>query len=185
MGEAIGEDTISQWRISKTSCASSSLPIKYPFKTRITMKSVVWPILILLIAAIGCKKENPANNRYSTWTVDGQVYQTNDVNVVEEKALSLLSSRDMSKRFKLAFHEQTKLPISGDWPLRYEVNPGRYPTAGFYVDTMYYIPLSKTENSLRASGSKGSASYNLPPTWFYYYYDYSDSVLIEGTFNEP
>jgi hypothetical protein len=98
------------------------------------MKSVVWLILVVLIAATGCKKENPANNRYSTWTVDGRPFQTNDVDVTEAKAFCAVGSHGPN-RFNVAFMDHTTLPTSGDWPLRYEINPGRYAPASFYVDT--------------------------------------------------
>jgi hypothetical protein len=149
------------------------------------MKSVLWPILIFLLTATGCKKENPTLNRYSVWTVDGRVFQSNNIEVAEGKARSALACRDFENRFNLdltgisdclrqeAGHSHTMIATVVSQGSMFTLTPAF--TFSLRIQPIGCKPVRMT----------GEASYYMPPTWFHYYFDRSDSVLIEGTFNEP
>ena len=141
-------------------------------------------LLAMLFTAGSCKKDPRKHNRYSTWTVNGRQYRSNNVEVTEEKAVSMLGCRDFENRYRLGFNYDA-LIMSGNWPLAYKTCWRCFGGIDFYVDTNFYILSPYTTNELQASEEDGKASYYLPPTWFHSYYREGDSVLIEGTFNEP
>lgn len=147
------------------------------------MKKIM--LLAISTTLIACNKEKP--KQYSHWTINGQEYSSNNVEVAEghNRPLSILGNYD-SIRFDLQFI-QGYLPTEGSWPLATEstVNQPSKATLAFYLGTKPYIASKHNTNHLKASAYNGKARYTLEPTWFTYHYDPTDSVLITGTFNAP
>lgn len=147
------------------------------------MKKIM--ILAITILLIACKKDEP--KQYSYWTVNGQEYNSNNVEAVEgqNRPLSILASHDQIRfdlRFQLGY-----FPIADSWPLATAatIDQPMLATLGFYLGNKPYIASGNNTNQLGASTHNNKARYTLPPTWFVNYYDSGDSVLISGTFNEP
>jgi hypothetical protein len=143
-------------------------------------------VLSLLLFYAGCRKEAP----YSTWTVDGRAFQCNNVEKYDGNPKGGtpgpgLACRVDGSGFEMELRDG--FVTSGTVPLIYDDNYyDGYTGINFYVDTSYYILAPHTTSQLTAtSRGRGLASHHLPPTWFHYYYDPTDSVLITGTFNEP
>lgn len=144
-------------------------------------------VMILAIGTllIACNKEKP--KQYSYWTINGQEYSSNNVEAAEghNRPLAILGSYD-SVRFDISF-KQGYLPTEGNWPLA-TLSSSNDPTKanmGFYFGTTPYIVSEHNTNLLQASANNDKARYSLSPTWFINYHDPADSILIEGTFNEP
>ena len=134
--------------------------------------------LCLLLAA--CGKEA----QYSTWTVNGEGFSTNETATTEalRQGISGLGGGTAENRFGLNFYVG-ELPENG----RYLIvqNPEHYygeVKIGIYFHNQYYHPSLSEHKYLEASFINKKVSYYLPPTWFV---GSSDSVLVEGTFKEP
>ncbi|RZK73299.1 MAG: hypothetical protein EOO85_17625 [Pedobacter sp.] len=129
-----------------------------------------------------CGKRKP----YSTWKVNGIEYSSNNVEAVVGKAVAILASHEYN-RFDISF-SGNYLPQSGNWPIRKLHANLQSPdsvTIYFYEGTKIFKPSFNESTRLRAVEYNGKSQVTLPPTWFVDYYNDTDSVLIEGTFNEP
>lgn len=135
---------------------------------------------------LACNKEKP--KQYSYWTINGQKYSSNNVAATEghNRPLSVLSCHD-SIRFDLHFM-QGYLPTEGSWALATlsSSNDPSNAILGFYFGPTPYIVSEHNTNHLEASVYNDKARYSLAPTWFInFHHPTADSILIEGTFNEP
>ena len=143
-------------------------------------------VLCLACIWLACKKEAP--KQYSYWTINGQEYSSNNVDAEEghNRPYSSFGSHD-HVRFDMSF-KQGYLPIEGSWTLITPStigNPDRAYLA-FYIDTVAYAPSEYNTSQLEPSAYNSKARYSLGPTWFInFHHPTADSLLIEGTFNEP
>jgi hypothetical protein len=145
-------------------------------------------VLAVLMFGIACNKEN--RHPYSDWTVNGRAFRSNNIekyggNPKASTPSPSLSCRDFENRFALSLDDG--FDVRGEIPLVFDsIQQDGTTGISFYVDTSYYILSQHMVSKLIATDRwKGLASYYLPPTWFHYFYNPSDSVLISGTFNEP
>ncbi|RQO29913.1 hypothetical protein DBR32_15165 [Taibaiella sp. KBW10] len=140
-------------------------------------------ILILALSFFACRPEK--KKQFSNWKVNGVTYSSNNVTATIGRAMVTLTSHDTTRfdlRFYLGF-----FPSSGEWPI-ISINPSQDPNfaiLGFYIDTIPYGITPRNINKLIASKNNNKVTYTLAPTWFISYNNPNDSVLIEGTFNEP
>ena len=155
----------------------------------IILRILLFPVVLCSLGT-GCKKDPQKHNRYSEWIFNGQTHRSNNVEAEttsdDPKAgggntIVGLYCHDAGNRFALSFSGD-ELPITGSWALKYGID---FKGVSFHVDTMYYRLSPHTTNSLTATEDNGKASYHMPPIWLYRPYDPNDSVLVQGTFNEP
>lgn len=145
------------------------------------MKSFIF-LSTTIVLFIQCNKPNP----YSTWKINGQEHSSNKVKATIGKAIAILASSDYN-RFDISF-SASYLPKSGDWPLRKSHTNSQRPdsvTIYFYEGTKTFKASIHENTNLKAGEHNGKSQFILPPTWFVDYYNDTDSILIEGTFNEP
>lgn len=142
-------------------------------------------ILLSLLFALpfaACNKKD--KKQFSTWTVSEENFSTNEVIATIEKAQSGLSTNDINNRFLLAF-SISELPKSGEFELNTST-PGQICAINFYVHGKFYYSSPSQIGKIQASAVNKKARYTLPPTWFVSYENpTTDSVLINGIFNEP
>lgn len=142
-------------------------------------RAIFFVILILTFVQCGKRKQ------YSTWKINGQEYTSNNVEIESNYYGNVsLECRD-KVRFALIFADNY-LPSSGQLVLTKSpsVMPG-YVGMGICIDTVCYH-ISDFENKfLTASENNRKSGYSLPPSWFVSFSNPLDSILVEGTFNEP
>ncbi len=145
-------------------------------------KNISLVCLIICFSFWACKKET----RYSTWQVNNETFSYNDIEIAIGKARCGLASRDMNNRFSLGFEIGYGLPTSGAFELN-TFTPGlQLCGINFYYHGKFYYHTPSKLGVLYASSVDGKASYTLPPSWFVNYDNPNcDSLLIQGTFNEP
>jgi hypothetical protein len=142
-------------------------------------------LLFIIVLIVSCKKKEKPN--VSTWTVNGETFTaTADVSI--GKAIAILSSNDIKNRFSITFYQSypEHLPREGDWLINtgHDQDPNRV-FIDFYYNNQFYIISPNEIKYLEASTLNEKASYTLNPTWYISYNNPADSVLIQGTFNEP
>lgn len=151
-------------------------------------KLSVFLLIALSIIIQGCKKEN--NRKYSTWIVNGTGKFTQkatasiDCNPDHSYCRASLTTEG-SNRFGLGFRLD-HFPTTGKYELiTYTPQEEVCAITFYYHDKFYYHTPSKA-HTMYASSERGKASYTMPPSRFVNYNNPTgDSILIEGTFNEP
>lgn len=136
---------------------------------------------VLFVAACGKKTKK----QFSTWTITGENFSSNNVNVTIGKVRVDLACSDQN-RFGLTFNIGNQLPKAGNFGI--EHNSGSKSdsvSVGFYKGSVFYVISPFALGMISASEVNKKASYLLAPTWFVNYHDSQDSVLISGKFNEP
>ncbi|HET8572645.1 MAG TPA: hypothetical protein VFL76_02130 [Edaphocola sp.] len=134
--------------------------------------------LLLLTTVYSCKKDK--RKAFSTWSVNGQKFSTNDVRLDFGKAIYILSTNNFdrdSNGFLIVINGGGVLPAHRlDCPtdmcfkIRYKAN--------------YYV--GKLPGRVTSSYNNHRNSFNLNETWFYKMnYTAEDSVLVKGVFSEP
>lgn len=146
------------------------------------MKKIVFFTLVVL-AFTQCGKRK----QYTTWKIDGQEFSSNEVEYTSNgRSISKLSLVTGNSRFALEFY-LPNLPTQGNYLLA-RVNALQEQTKcvlSFGFDAKWYR-ISPTNNSyVEARSNNNKSQIILPPTWYFNNADSQDSVLIEGTFNEP
>lgn len=144
------------------------------------MKKVI--VILIVIAFSACTKAE--KKQFSYWKINGQDYSSNNVESSLGKPSATISCHEVN-RFDLYFFK-SYFPTSGTWLMVRDVNHNtELVSMNFYLGSKVYI-ISVNENKyLIASLKNNKAQYSLPPTWFTNYNNFNDSVLVEGTFNQP
>jgi hypothetical protein len=142
------------------------------------------PLLLLFIFILSfanCKKKDMRN--YSYWQVNQDKFSSNNVRLEQGKAVTVLACSDNGNNFTI-YSEYSRIKIPGTYAIKQSSsnNPDSI-SAGFYYKGKCYI--SMHSGYLVAGSVNGKIQCTLAPTWFSNYYDTKDSVLINGTFNEP
>lgn len=145
------------------------------------MKKVLFfAAVILLFAKCGKRKQ------YSHWKVNGNEYRSNNIEkTVGQGSGGYLSCMDQEARFSLYF-DCTCLPVGGDYQIVKDVNstPGLVEVKICFSSRCYIV--SEHEKKMLSSSYQNEKSrYEMPPTWFVNFNNPTDSILVEGTFNEP
>jgi len=146
------------------------------------MKKIVFFILVVLVFT-QCDKRK----QYSTWKIDGKEYSSNDIELsTNGRSISNLSLVKGDARFALEFF-LPNLPKQGNFLIVREntqQEQNKCVLSFGFNSKWYRIPI--TNNSyVEARSNNNKSQIVLPPTWYYNNNDPQDSVLIEGTFNEP
>lgn len=146
-------------------------------------KFILFPLLFALSIAACNKKDK---KQFSTWTVNGKIFSTNEVTTDLGKAICILSSNDINNRFTFGFAIGVKLPIEGNFLISHVKNddPDKVVLSFYYKGNFMKIAPSQN-TAVAATDNNGKALYTLPPTWYVYFDHQNDSVLISGTFNAP
>lgn len=142
-----------------------------------------------LIFALACNKDK--KKQYSTWVVNGnEPFTTNDVEYSVNKSGPHLASLYNENGFSFsnngagtaynAFTEGFHL-LSSDTVSN---NP-EFLHAFFLYHYMSYRPMPNHNDSIEVSSVNSKVRYKLYPSWFVNSSNANDSILIEGTFNEP
>jgi hypothetical protein len=144
--------------------------------------SAILLFLILLLPFTNCKKKD--NRNYSYWQVNQHKFSTNDITVEEGKARHEINTTNHTNGFQIVFN-LGYFPTDGKYKLDYtSSNPSCVGVDIIYNDTGY-LPKPSSSMFLIASAKNNKGSYALQPVWFYNSYRIMDSVLVQGTFNEP
>jgi hypothetical protein len=151
------------------------------------MKNLLFIIVTLLLLQ-SCKDDvqPEPEKQYSTWKVNGETFTSNDITIGINQVRAGLSSHNSPNRFGIIFWV-SYFPVNGEWPLainRNLQNPDSVSMGIYYNNQPYGISVNDA-HPLVASKVNNKASYYLEPTWFVNTGNPNDSVLIEGTFNEP
>jgi hypothetical protein len=151
------------------------------------MKNLLFIIATLLLLQ-SCKDDvqPEPEKQYSYWKVNGENFKSNNISIGIGKVRSGFSSQDLANRFGLTFY-LPYLPTNEEWPIvsnNVQQNSNLAELGFWYQGQPYGISIHEN-NNLIASKVNNKASYYLEPTWFVNTGNVNDSVLIEGTFNEP
>jgi hypothetical protein len=161
---------------NKNRCKENRIYMKELFKIT---------LLFIIVLIVSCNKKEKPN--VSTWTVNGETF-TGMAEVSLGKAIAILSSNDIKNRFSITFYQSypEHLPREGKWPISAGSgqDPNRVYVDFHYNNKVFIISPSKIKY-LEASTINEKASYTLNPTWYISYDNPADSVLIQGTFNQP
>lgn len=143
------------------------------------MKKVLF-LAITILSFVQCGKRK----QHSTWKINGQEYSSNDVIVQEYRGEWTLKSND-KVRFALTFHGST-LPTSGNFSItrREDLGMGKV-SMGICIDTVCYGISPHQTKYVTATINNKKAQYQMAPAWFVKFNNPNDSILVEGTFNEP
>jgi hypothetical protein len=138
-------------------------------------------LFIFLLSFANCKKKD--NRNYSYWQVNQDKFSSNNVSVDIGKAIASFSCNDFVNNFTIAFHFSF-LPLTGTYPINKSSNQNPDSVIlNFYYNGNFYLP--KKSGYLNIGSINGKTQCTLPPTWYCNYSNSNDSVLINGTFNEP
>lgn len=141
-------------------------------------------ILAISIILIACNKEKP--KQYSYWKAGNQEYASNNVKLTKGKAISQFFVLDPTERVFLEFF-LPGLPSSGQY-LIVKDNPLQQDdrcVLGFTINSKWYQVAASEQKYVQAGMSTHGAVIEMPPTWYINHNNPDDSILIEGTFNEP
>lgn len=134
----------------------------------------------ILVAFTQCGKRK----QYSHWKVDGKEYSSNNVIVQEYRGVWTLESND-KVRFALVFHGSA-LPTSGNFKITRTEDLGMGKVSmGICIDTVCYGISPHQTKYVTATINNNKAQYQMAPAWFVKFNNPNDSILVEGTFNEP
>ena len=137
-------------------------------------------ILITILVFSQCSKRK----QYSTWSIDGVEYSSNSVEVSSYRGLCNIRSDD-KVRFSLTFW-QPSLPTNEHFFITRRENLGIGKVSiGICRDTICYGISPHETKSITAVLNKSKAQYIMLASWFVNFADPLDSILVEGTFNEP
>lgn len=149
------------------------------------MKTTITFCLLLFVFA-SCRKRH--ENAYSIWIINKDTFSTNDVRLDIGKAIAIFSTNNFENGFGFMFYTYSAngLPSSGTFLITDTTsqNPN-YVELGFYYNGHGYTIAEDLSASIVAMEKNGKASCVLSPTWFTNPTNSVDSVLIQGTFNEP
>ena len=141
-------------------------------------------LLIVLLPAliISCKKEK----QYSTWSINDRRYSSNNIesSVNHDGELgfgSVLGESGFHMLFHVSEYPTTDLAISNSSHYTNTVQIGINDT----ITMATYVAAEDGVYTLKARVVNGKAQYILEPSWFVKYYDHTDSVLVQGIFNQP
>ncbi|HTO14742.1 MAG TPA: hypothetical protein VLZ83_03180 [Edaphocola sp.] len=146
------------------------------------MKNIIIGIAVLSLSLLSCNKYR--NNQYSTWYVNGEEFKTNEVKITmgpEETYILSTIKNNLKNNFGLSFYNK---PVLGIYKIRvgYDYN---YAFLDIFYNSKYYYPLDTNAFILVENNNNNKLKFTLKDTWFHYYYDKNDSVLVHGVFNEP
>jgi hypothetical protein len=144
-------------------------------------------LVLVIVFAWSCNKKEKPN--VSTWTVNGETFTATAASSIG-KAIVILSNENFDNGFKFVFYLPGYFPTEGQWPIgdtsSFNAQNPNYVYVGFSYHGIGYTLSEYQIGALQAVVYEdGKASYTLAPTWFTNSLNYSDSVLISGTFNEP
>jgi len=147
------------------------------------MKNYVYLMLVLGIALVACQKDKNKTKQYSTWYINGQEINTNEVNSTIGKVTAVINSFDNSNRFSLTFNVGY-FPTFGEyWVNCSQQNPSWCCLSIYYNGKGYY---TKDNIFVTANRLNNKASYDLDSSWMFdALVAPTDSILVYGTFNEP
>ncbi len=137
--------------------------------------------VFLLLPFTNCKKKDTRN--FSYWQVNQDKYSSNNVRFDKGKAITVFSCSDIGNNFYFS-SIPSHFYFSGIYPFKQSAsnNPDSISVA-FYYKGNCYIPLHS--GYLKTDNINGKIQCTMLPTWYSNYYDSKDTVLINGTFNEP
>ena len=144
----------------------------------------ILPFLLITLSLAACGKKD--KKQFSTWTVNGENFSSNEVEASLGKVICALSSNDFNNRFSFGFAVGVELPKQGNFLISHVKNydPDKV-VLSFYYKGNFMIIAPSQNTAVVATNNNGKAQYTLPPTWYIYFENPSDSVLISGAFNEP
>ncbi len=138
--------------------------------------------VLLLLPFANCKKKDTRN--FSYWQVNQDKFSTNEVSVEEGKARHEINTSNHTNGFQIVFN-LGYFPMDGKFVLNDTTsNPSCVGIDVIYNDTGY-LPKPSNNLFLIASDNNNKGSYTIPPVWFYNSYRNTDSVLVQGVFNQP
>ena len=132
----------------------------------------------LLLA--NCKKKDTRN--FSYWQVNQDKFSTNEVSVGEGKAIHELCATNLSNRFCFSFN-LGYFPVSDSFKIDCSLNAFNWVCFAITYNGIGYV--NPRNSYLKAISVNGNPQYQLSPTWFYNENKVSDSVLVQGVFNQP
>lgn len=139
-------------------------------------------LFFLSLLSPSCKKEA----KYSTWSIGGNNFSTNKVEIGEDVQGSRMSSLDKTNGFHIGWG-LTMLP----WPGSHPIYTGIYDRTPYHLYVIIYFNEQKYslspnyEMKLTAIEIGEKAQYTLPTSWFINNNNVNDSLLVSGTFCEP
>lgn len=137
--------------------------------------------VVLVFSQCGKRKQ------YSTWKIDGKEYSSNDINFSSNgRSISNLRGSKENTRFALEFF-LPNLPKQGDYLIVRENTQQAQNKCvlSFGLNSKWYRISPTNYSYVEARSNNNKSQIVLPPTWYFNNDDSQDSVLIEGTFNEP
>ena len=132
----------------------------------------------LLLA--NCKKKDTRN--FSYWQVNQDKFSTNEVSVGEGKAIHELCATNLSNSFCFSFN-LGYFPVSDSFKIDCSLNAFSWVCFTITYNGIGYV--NPRNSYLKAISVNGNPQYQLSPTWFYNENKVSDSVLVQGVFNQP
>jgi len=149
------------------------------------MKNRLLIALFAFVGLIACKKHH-FHSRYNYWQVNSDSFSSNNVDAGSSRMdLYFSGIANHSNRFQFTF-PHAYFPRSGVYKVlvgvrtQYEVV-----TCSFEYKGRFYVPSPFSNTYITTYTENDKAKFVLPPTWFVYYNNVKDSVLIRGTFSEP
>ena len=137
--------------------------------------------VLLLLSFTNCKKIDTRN--FSYWQVNQDKFSSNNVRLEQGKAVTVLACSDNGNNFTI-YSEYSRINTPGTYAIKQSSsnNPDSISVSFYYKGNCY---ISMHSGYLVAGSVNGKIQCTLAPTWFSNYYDSKDTVLINGTFNEP
>jgi hypothetical protein len=149
------------------------------------MNRIILSVCIMVcIGIVSCKK----GKQYSTWNINGEDFSANNVGVfIVDSEFCYLTNNDTNNQFLVGFFNTgSRLPVNGTFKLNtYPAGATPDCDVQFHYKGKTYHPTFTNTGVIHASSINEKASYTLPASWFIPISNLGDSVLIEGTFNEP
>ena len=136
--------------------------------------------VLLLLSFTNCKKKDTRN--FSYWQVNQDKFSTNEVSVGEGKAIHELCATNLSNRFCFSFN-LGYFPVSDSFKIDCSLNAFNWVCFAITYNGIGYV--NPRNSYLKAISVNGNPQYQLSPTWFYNENKVSDSVLVQGVFNQP
>jgi hypothetical protein len=141
------------------------------------------PLLLLFICLLffsNCKKKD--NRNYSYWQVNQDKFSTNDITVDEGKARHDMYAKNFTNNYSIRFN-LGYFPVSDSFKIDCSLAAFSWVCFTITYNGIGYINPKKSY--LKALSVNGNPQYQLSPTWFYNENKFSDSVLVQGVFNQP
>lgn len=149
------------------------------------MRSVLFLLLFLLLAAASCKKD--PEKSYSYWYVNADSFSSNSAATEVASGILSLSSHAPNNfnSFRISFKGASSLPVSGTYRIRPVADTTDVVAFDCWYKGKYYRASAHTSRKLSPKMMNGKALYVLEPTWCTSFNDPGDSVSIKGNFMEP